>query len=95
MSVSDPINHSQETSRIFQVDCLSMLLESHTFVLCALEQDLYSFHTVATGDFESDELIFSVPRSAVLNLNTVFFGSSSVSNIEFKIRNLASWLVCY
>ncbi|PMD65141.1 SET domain-containing protein [Hyaloscypha bicolor E] len=47
---------------------------------------------VATGDFESDELIFSVPRSAVLNLNTVFFGSSSVSDLEFKIRNLASWL---
>lgn len=46
---------------------------------------------VAVGDFEEDEVIFSIPRNAILNLSTASHESKTVAGGQ--IDSLPSWLV--
>jgi hypothetical protein len=46
---------------------------------------------VAVGDFEEDEVIFSIPRNAVLNLSTASAESKAVAGGQ--IDSFPSWLV--
>lgn len=47
---------------------------------------------VAAADFDEDELVFSIPRNAVLNVQTAL-RNASASTSE-AILNMPSWLVC-
>jgi SET domain-containing protein 6 len=47
---------------------------------------------VATGDLAEDEIIFSIPRSALLNINTAF-STSGLSSLQANIQDMPSWLV--
>ncbi|PMD28317.1 SET domain-containing protein [Hyaloscypha hepaticicola] len=46
---------------------------------------------VAVGDISPEEVIFSTPRSAVLNVQTAF-NTSSVSSLQRKVQDMPSWL---
>jgi hypothetical protein len=48
---------------------------------------------VAAADFEEDEVVFCIPRAAVLNVNNVFAGQDSGASKEALLQ-MPSWLVC-
>ncbi len=48
--------------------------------------------SVAVADFEEDEVVFSVPRSAVLNIKTAL-GTSTASSSQQNMLDMPSWLV--
>lgn len=49
---------------------------------------------MATDDFEEDEIVFSIPRSAVLNIATALPGIPT-DEIRNAILSMPSWLVSY
>jgi N-lysine methyltransferase SETD6 len=52
---------------------------------------------VATGDFQEDEIIFSIPHRAVLNVRNAIPALLSVNScITFEaLTDMPSWLVCF
>jgi hypothetical protein len=48
---------------------------------------------VAAADFETDEVVFSIPRSSILNVNNVFAGQETGASKEALLQ-MPSWLVC-
>jgi SET domain-containing protein 6 len=47
---------------------------------------------VAAADFEEDEVVFCIPRSAVLNVNNVFAGQETSASKKALLQ-MPSWLV--
>ena len=56
-------------------------------------QPLLIFHIVASADFEEDEIVFSIPRHVILNIQTVLPNTNPT--LSKDLLALPSWLVCY
>lgn len=57
-----------------------------------LLQLLLTIPLVAAADFDEDEVVFSIPRNAVLNVQTAL--PTANARASQAILNMPSWLVC-
>jgi hypothetical protein len=73
------------------VEALVSALPWYIFIFSSLFRLPANRHIVATEDFKEDEIVFSIPRSSVLNVQTV--GSIIANMTPEMVEDMPGWLV--